>query len=301
MVLIGSIGPMVRASVGAPPRRRRPWVTWAARAALVVGTMLLVAVLVFVQPMSAERVTLDATASDARVTVTDGATEFRMAPAAPLRTGLASYPGARVDPRSYAQVLRPVAEAGYPVVVHRQPVNLATLSVRAGDSVIGDVDDEVDRWVIGGHSLGGAMVASSAESERAEPAGLLLYVAFPASDISDRAGLEVASVPGANVELADLDDIAASVPELPPETVFVAIDGAIHSFSSDYGPRRGDGTATITREDAQDQIVAATLEMMRLRHGRGTCSGSCRRDGWPSRGSARRRRDHRRGRGSAGS
>ena len=112
VVLIDSVGLMVWASVGAQPRRRRPWVTWAARAGLVVGTMLLVAVLVFVQPMSAERVALDATACDARVTVTDGATELRMAPAAPLRTGLASYPGARVDPRSYARVLRPVAEAG---------------------------------------------------------------------------------------------------------------------------------------------------------------------------------------------
>ena len=40
------------------------------------------------------------------------------------------------------------------------------------------------------------------------------------------------------------------------------IEGAVHSFFGDYGDQPGDGTPTIDREGAQDQIVAATLALL---------------------------------------
>ena len=46
-------------------------------------------------------------------------------------------------------MLRPIAEAGYPVVIVKQPYNLAVLDGSAADSVIGEGDDEVKRWVVG--------------------------------------------------------------------------------------------------------------------------------------------------------
>ena len=51
-------------------------------------------------------------------------------------------------------------------------------------------------------------------------------------------------------------------PLLPPGTEFVEIPGAIHSFFGDYGLQPGDGTPTVSREAAQQQIVALTVALL---------------------------------------
>jgi len=50
---------------------------------------------------------------------------------------------------------------------------------------------------------------------------------------------------------------------LPPDTRYVVIDGGIHSFFGDYGLQSGDGTPSITRDEAQAQIHAASLDLLR--------------------------------------
>jgi pimeloyl-ACP methyl ester carboxylesterase len=125
--------------------------------------------------------------------------------------------------------------------------------------VVGDPDDDVTRWVVGGHSLGGAMASQYAETERDELVGLLLHAAYPVRDMSDRTGLAVTSIFGAEDGITTPEDVEESTVELPASTQFVPIDGAIHSFFGDYGPQRGDGTATVSRTDAQAAITAATL------------------------------------------
>ena len=42
----------------------------------------------------------------------------------------------------------------------------------------------------------------------------------------------------------------------------LAVEGAVHSFFGDYGEQPGDGTPTISRDDAQRQIVAATVTLL---------------------------------------
>jgi hypothetical protein len=241
---------------------RSTGVRWAARVGLVPGAAVAVLVIWYTRPLSADQVALDALADSGDVIVDDAATTIRLQPAAPLATGLAFYPGAKVDPRAYARVLLPVAEAGYPVVIFKQPFNLAILDSDAADRVVGQTDDVVEHWVIGGHSLGGAMAARYAETSRDELVGLLLHAAFPASDMSDRAGLTVRSISGTEDGLATTAKIDDSVAELPATAEFVRIDGAIHSFFGDYGLQSGDGTPTISRDDAQAAIVAASIDLL---------------------------------------
>ena len=45
-------------------------------------------------------------------------------------------------------------------------------------------------------------------------------------------------------------------------THWVAIEGGNHAQFGWYGPQSGDGTATISREEQQRQIVGATLELL---------------------------------------
>jgi hypothetical protein len=176
--------------------------------------------------------------------------------------GLVLYPGGRVDPRAYAPAARALAREGYLVVVAPMPLNLAVLAPdRAGDVMA--AFPEIERWAVGGHSLGGAMAARFAYQHPEAARGLALWAAYPAStdDLSGRA-LAVTSVYGTLDGLATGDKIAASEPLLPADIQWVAIEGGNHSQFGWYGPQSGDGSASISREEQQRQVVGATLELL---------------------------------------
>jgi hypothetical protein len=177
-------------------------------------------------------------------------------------TGLILYPGGRVDPRAYAPTARTLAEEGYLVVITPVPLNLAFFAPdRAADVMA--AFPEVDRWAVGGHSLGGAMTARFAYQNPGAVAGLVLWASYPATsdDLSGR-DLAVASVYGTRDGLATEDKINASRPLLPSGTKWVVIEGGNHAQFGWYGPQAGDNDATIGREEQQAQIVAATLQLL---------------------------------------
>ena len=57
-------------------------------------------------------------------------------------------------------------------------------------------------------------------------------------------------------------DIDASRANLPASTEFLAVDGAVHAFFGDYGPQPGDGTPTITHDEARAQIGEASVSFV---------------------------------------
>ncbi|MEN9645598.1 MAG: hypothetical protein RL238_2267 [Actinomycetota bacterium] len=265
LLVVGISGGMIWWSRRTPtPTTLRPLRLWLPRAALVLGTLVTVLGLMYLRPLTADDVAVDATGSVQGVSVDESMTRIRFDPDDPKGTGLVFYPGAKVDPRAYSRLLLPLAEAGYTVVVVKFPYNLAVFGIDAADSVNGD-DDGIDRWIVGGHSLGGAMAASYAMNTRDELVGLLLWAAYPAPGTSGSegfTGLDVTSVYGTEDQLATVDDIEQSKEMLPLDSHFVAVEGGIHAFFGDYGSQSGDGTATIERDDAQQQIIDATLEQL---------------------------------------
>jgi dienelactone hydrolase len=176
--------------------------------------------------------------------------------------GLALYPGGFVDPRAYAPTARAIAAEGYLVVIVPMPLNLAVLGANHAQAVI-DAYPEVDRWVLGGHSLGGAMAARYAHRNPGAAHGLALWAAYPASsdDLSARS-LSVASIYGTRDGLATPAKVGASRPLLPVDTQWMAIEGGNHAQFGWYGPQSGDGEAMISREEQQAQIVAATVDVL---------------------------------------
>jgi len=120
--------------------------------------------------------------------VSESATRIVLTPAGPASdTGVFFQPGARVDPRAYAAILRPLAEAGHVVVIAKQPLGIAFLSVSAFDAARAEHED-LTRWVVGGHSLGGTVAATQADAADDDPdapvVGLVLFASYPASDLS---------------------------------------------------------------------------------------------------------------------
>ena len=245
---------------GAPARRSR----WRLAAGIVASILAvaLFGVLIWLRPLGATGRAIDALANGRGVDVSQSATRIALRPTGRASgTGLVFYPGAKVDARAYAAILRPLAEAGHPVVIVKLPFGIAFADADAAGDVIGD-EDRVARWVVAGHSLGGTVAARYAGGGHRGVAGLLLWASYPASSIRDRAGLAVTSVSATEDGLATPADIAASRADLPPGTRFVAVEGAVHADFGDYGSQSGDGTRTITHEEAQRRIVAASLAML---------------------------------------
>ncbi len=176
--------------------------------------------------------------------------------------GFVFYPGGRVDPRAYAPYARAIAEQGFLTVIVPMPLNLAVLAPGRAADVI-DHFPQVRRWVVGGHSLGGAMAASFAYAQPEKVAGLVLWAAYPA-DNNNLAGtdLKVASVYGTRDGLATEAKVLASASLLPADARFVAVEGGNHAQFGWYGPQAGDNEATITRAAQQDAVVAATVALL---------------------------------------
>jgi hypothetical protein len=205
---------------------------------------------------------LAALTPDAQVDVTqDGWLVFQPTGSDPT-TGLIFYPGGRVDPRAYAPLAREIAAAGYLVVIVPMPLNLAVLGAGRAQEVIAAYP-EIEYWAIGGHSLGGSMAANFAASNPTAVDGLVLWAAYPAgADDLSAQDLAVVSIYGTEDGLATQEDINASRALLPPDTLFVPIEGGNHAQFGAYGPQPGDNPAMISAAEQQDQIVRATVELL---------------------------------------
>jgi dienelactone hydrolase len=182
-------------------------------------------------------------------------------PLDPATTGFIIYPGGRVSPEAYAPPVRALAEAGYLGVITPMPFGLAVLDQNAADGVI-EAHPDIERWVIGGHSLGGAMAAQYAAGH-GEVDGLALWAAYPpdGTDLSASDAL-VTSISASEDGLATPAEIEASAAQLPADSTFVEIAGGNHAQFGWYGEQDGDGQATISREAQQEQVVSATLSLI---------------------------------------
>ena len=233
--------------------------------ALIICAILTVG-LAWARPLPAAPIAVAAMMSSDGIQVSDRLTWYEMkkvtqnakGETVQPTVGLVFVPGARVDPRAYANILRPVAEAGYLVAVVKPPFNLALPNSTQPDAVI-ENHPEIRYWAVGGHSLGG--VAASSYADDHPITGLLLYASYPAGELA-RNDLITTSISGSADELATPGDIAEAKPKLPEATRYVVVEGGIHAFFGDYGEQPGDGTPTISREDAQAQIQKATIALM---------------------------------------
>jgi hypothetical protein len=228
---------------------------------------LLVVALAYARPFVATPVATAALRSENDVRVSDRLVWYELIPVKEdaagedikPTTGLLFVPGARVDSRAYAHVLRPLAEAGYLVAVLKEPFGFSLLDADHGKKVI-DVHPEITYWAVGGHSLGGATAASLAdEDERVK--GLVLFASYPADPLV-RTDLKAVSISGAADGFTTPADIEASKGKLPPDTAYVVINGAVHSSFGDYGEQSGDGVATVDRSAAQTKITRAALALL---------------------------------------
>lgn len=197
--------------------------------------------------------------------------------------GLIIYPGTLIEPSAYAPLAKRMAENGYHAVIATPPLSLASVGDLGRDYADEIIEfgwkDEIQSWVISGHSQGGAIACAYAKKNQGSKLKAVVLLAAYAGgveildgkitlldgDLSDT-DYKVTSIYGTLDGIALYEDVVVEgAKKLPPTAKFVKIEGGNHSlFSYAEGIQESDskgkidGTPTITIE-AQQEIIATTI------------------------------------------
>lgn len=168
------------------------------------------------------------------------------------------YPGGLVEMDAYSPIAAQIASRGYPCFLIKMPFDLAVFDSQVGKKFFLTYPDR--NWVVGGHSLGGAMASALAKQETSRVKALYLLAAYPGeADSLASAKLPVLSISGSVDGVATPAKIQANKKFLPADTKYVVIDGGNHSQFGSYGFQNGDNAATISRS-AQHNRVADEID-----------------------------------------
>lgn len=243
--------------------RRTSRTRWALLVAALLGLALLFAGIqyaTFARPPLPEAIA--ALESDAQVEVTQTPwLTFNPTGSTP-DTGFIFYPGGRIDPQGYAPLMRAIAEAGYLVVVPEMPVNMAVFDANVADEIMAAHPD-IDRWAVGGHSVGGTAAAQYTRSHPEVVDGLVIWASYPAgtSDLSSY-DLPVAVIYGSLDPRANDESVLARRDLLPSDTDYVRIEGGDHHQFGSYEIEPDEHHATLSEAEQQRQIIQGTLNLL---------------------------------------
>ncbi len=177
-------------------------------------------------------------------------------------TGFIFYPGGRIDPRGYAALMREIASNGYLVVVPEMPINMAVFNPNIASEII-DYYPAINHWVIGGHSVGGAMAAQYTSKHADVIDGLAIWASYPpnSADLSNL-DIPVVSIYGSREVRVNDTSVGERKHLLPEDTIYIRIEGGDHHQFGSYKINPADHLATISRETQHEQIIAATLPIL---------------------------------------
>ena len=204
--------------------------------------------------------------SDAQVQIRDEDNlVFRPAHGPAPRTGVIFYGGANADIRGYTTVLRRLAEEGFLVVAVRMPLNMAVFAPERALSVM-EAYPETQRWVMLGHSMGGAIAGQFAGHHADTVAGLIIWDSYPlASAGLPDSGLRVWHIHRALPDGTPPEKFSAQRDVFPADSTWVPIPGGNHmNFGGfDGGGYVEDWEPSISRQEQHALVSRATLTALR--------------------------------------
>ena len=161
------------------------------------------------------------------------------------------YPGAKVEDKAYAPLLREIAEKAMDVCLVRMPFHLAVFGIDKAAEVMEQYN--YPEVYVGGHSLGGAMAASYAADNPKDLEGVILFAAYPTKDIPDE--LSEISIYGSEDGVLNSEKYEEGKELAPPEFSELVIEGGNHAGFGSYGEQEGDNEARITAQEQQEQAA----------------------------------------------
>ncbi|WP_255198536.1 alpha/beta hydrolase [Halorarius litoreus] len=256
--------PDARAPDGGVTRLRAWWGrNW--RRLGVIGLVVLVVAAAGVgwyvaTPFRATPGSLDAVRANDAVTVSQASGTYVLSPTAPAtsRVGLVFYPGGNVHPDAYLPSLAPLAaDANVTVFVPSVRLTLAVFDQNAATPVI-ESHPDIDRWYVGGHSLGGAMACRYAAANADRVEGLVLFAAYCDRNLAD-SDLRVLSVTGSADTVLNRERYRESRANLPADATVVELDGVNHTQFGAYTGQRGDEPSGTSYATAHDRLAGTVV------------------------------------------
>ena len=172
--------------------------------------------------------------------------------------GLIFYPGGLVEYTAYEPLMQACAEKGILCILLKMPFHLAVLDMNAADGVQAQFP-QIEKWYIGGHSLGGAMASSYAAKHADEFDGVVLLGAYATEDIRS---LNVISLYGSEDKVMNKEKYDEYISNLPADFTEIVIEGGCHAGFGMYGPQDGDGTPAITAAEQIKLTSAAVFDWL---------------------------------------
>lgn len=174
------------------------------------------------------------------------------------------YPGGKVEETAYAPLLHRLAADGIDVCLVKMPARLAVLDGDKADDVISQYSYE--HWFIGGHSLGGAMAANYlADPDSTESAseieGLVLLAAYPSKPLRDP--LRTLTIYGSKDGVLNMQKYTEGMALLSSEPTEHIIKGGNHAQFGNYGVQKGDGKASISSDEQQQETIDAIIDWIK--------------------------------------
>lgn len=176
------------------------------------------------------------------------------------QTGIIFYPGGKVKPEAYAPLLRPLAREGYLVVVPSMRQDLAILSSHRARAVRA-LHEDIEHWVIAGHSLGGTVATGQALNAN-DYAAVLLLAAYPTNRRYPEQGPPTLALFGSHDGLVTEEDRVRAQRLLPPRSTLLVIEGGNHAQFGAYGKQAEDGIATISSAEQWRLSQEAMLDFL---------------------------------------
>ncbi len=161
--------------------------------------------------------------------------------------GFIFYPGGKVEYTAYEPLMYELASKGITCVLVEMPFNLAVFNADAANKIL-DLYPDIEKWYIGGHSLGGSIAASYLEKNYDKFEGLVLLGSYSTSDLSEK-DLEVLSIYGSEDLVMNKEKYKKNKENLPREFVEIIINGGCHAYFGMYGKQKKDGNPSIEVEE----------------------------------------------------
>lgn len=234
---------------------------------LIIGLVIVGLVFIIANYITYERQPLPqaitALESDNAVTITDNPW-LTFTPNTPaLEIGFIFYPGGRISHLGYSDLMRKISEKGYLVVVPKMPINMAIFNPNIANKIIA-AHPEINKWVIGGHSVGGtaATIFTAAHPEKID--GLAIWSSYPnnSSDLS-RLTIPTILMYGGNETGVTDESVGERKHLLPPNSLYIKIEGGDHHQFGSYQLTNEVNLATISLEEQHMQILSAMFGLLK--------------------------------------
>ncbi|MBE5923630.1 MAG: hypothetical protein E7271_04060 [Lachnospiraceae bacterium] len=172
---------------------------------------------------------------------------------------LVFYPGAKIQPEAYAPLLHRLAQEGVDCFLVVMPQDMAMFGINSANDIINDYN--YSKWYVGGHSLGGAMAGIYASNNKEKITGIVFLASFSVKKIDNDDKL--LSIIGENDGVVKKEKYDGNKSNWPKNATEVIIKGGNHAGFGCYGNQKGDGEASISPKEQQEQTVDAIIQFMK--------------------------------------